>query len=193
MLATLPYITMVKRACLDATQNPEGAKGSTAATSVRGSRNRPAHLILYRLPSPASCRRSGEISRHQLQPTQRRGRAQRPTTRASATGTSPPMDYGSSGMNPTVDVARAVDVVWMFVCFVLVILMQGGFACYEVSSRIFRIVRACRLLVDLVRSLSTRRTPHDLRNAVTLWCSSNKGPSFRARVRRSIAVRCAPR
>eukprot|EP00752_Nemacystus_decipiens_P014583 g12987.t1 len=44
------------------------------------------------------------------------------------------MEDESSGSIPTVDVAQAVDVVWTFVCFVLVLLMQAGFACYEVGT-----------------------------------------------------------
>lgn len=42
------------------------------------------------------------------------------------------MEDGSSAAVSTVGLAQASDVVWVFVCFVLVLLMQAGFACYEV-------------------------------------------------------------
>eukprot|EP00752_Nemacystus_decipiens_P001280 g1274.t1 len=44
------------------------------------------------------------------------------------------MEDESPDLERTEDVAGAVDVIWIFVSFVLVVLMQAGFACYEVGT-----------------------------------------------------------
>eukprot|EP00903_Cladosiphon_okamuranus_P015094 g13962.t1 len=44
------------------------------------------------------------------------------------------MSNESSVLISNADLAQAVDVTWLFICFVLVLLMQAGFACYEVGA-----------------------------------------------------------
>lgn len=51
------------------------------------------------------------------------------------------MDDPDTSVGTMSDLAKSIDFTWMFVCVVLVVLMQAGFAAYEVTETRKRVMR----------------------------------------------------